>query len=112
MRTKEFLRKVMGLAWRICKVTGATLSEALKKAWMVAKLGLEMKKRIVQFFYIKASTGELRQCFGTLQGKVIDGKIQGSSSRKQNDDVMVYWDCEKEAFRCFKKFNLVKVVFC
>lgn len=31
MRTKEFLRKVMSLAWRICKVTGATLSEALKR---------------------------------------------------------------------------------
>ena len=111
MRTTEFLRKVMSTAWRIFKVTGISFSEALKRAWMVAKLCLEMKSKIVQFFYIKASTGELRQCFGTMRRKTIEGKISGSGNRKANDDVVVYWDCEKEAFRSFKKVNLVKVVF-
>ncbi len=29
--------------------------------------------------------------------------------RKKNATVQVYFDTEKQAFRCFKKFNLVKI---
>lgn len=45
----------------------------------------------------------------TMKDDVIADKIKGNDTRKKNDDLLTYWDTEKEAFRSFKKFNLVKM---
>lgn len=106
---KNTMREVMTDAWRMFRITGESFAACLKRAWQLAKLAKAMKTKVVQFFYVKASTGELRQAFGTLQANVIDGLVKGTG-RKANENLMTYYDCEKKEFRSFKKFNLSKVV--
>lgn len=103
---KNTMREVMTDAWRMFRITGESFAACLKRAWQLAKA---MKTKVVQFFYVKASTGELRQAFGTLQANVIDGLVKGTG-RKANENLMTYFDQEAQGFRSFKKFNLVKVV--
>lgn len=104
---KNQMKEIMKNAWRFFKVTGESFSECLKKAWQVYRLVKEMKSKTVQFFYQKVS-GEIRQAFGTLRDEVIADNVKGTGNRK-NEDLFTYWDTEKESFRSFKKFNLVKI---
>lgn len=106
---KNQLSSIMSEAWRMFRITGESFATCLKRAWQLAKLAKAMKTKVVQFFYVKASTGELRQAFGTLQSNVIDGLVKGTG-RKQNENCMTYYDQEAQGFRSFKKFNLVKVI--
>ena len=106
---KNTMREEMTDAWRMFRITGESFAACLKRAWQLAKLAKAMKTKVVQFFYVKASTGELRQAFGTLQASVIDGLVKGTG-RKANENLMTYYDQEAQGFRSFKKFNLVKVV--
>lgn len=106
---KDTMRDIMNDAHRMFRITGESFSSCLKKAWQLAKLAKAMRKKVVQFFYIKASTGELRQAFGTLQESVIAGLVKGTG-RKPNENLMTYYDKEAQGFRSFKKFNLVKVI--
>nr|DAN18488.1 MAG TPA: hypothetical protein [Bacteriophage sp.] len=105
---KNSMREVMSTAWRFFKVTGENFADCLKRAWQVYKLAKEMKSRTVQFFYQKVN-GEIRQAFGTMKDEVIADKIKGNDTRRKNDDLFTYWDTEKESFRSFKKFNLIKI---
>lgn len=97
----------MAMAWRFFRITGETFSENLKKAWQVYKLSKVMKKQIVQFYYQKIN-GEIRQAFGTLQEDMISDKMKGSD-KKANQLLFTYYDTEKECFRSFKKFNLIRI---
>ncbi len=104
---KNNMREVMKNAHRFFKVTGESFSECLKRAWQVYKLSKAMKTKTVQFFYQKVS-GEIRQAFGTMRDDVIHDKVKGTGNKK-NEDLFIYWDTEKESFRSFKKFNLIKI---
>ena len=73
---------------------------------MNIKLKVQMKKRIVKFYFQKVD-GSLREAFGTLSESVIP-QTQ-SNGRKMNDTCQVYFDTERESWRCFKKANLIKV---
>ena len=105
MRTRDFLHEVMSLAWQFVKRNGYTMSEAMKVAWANLKLKGEMKKKIVEF-YFKKTDGTLRQAFGTLMS---DRVPETKGTKKTADNCQVYFDCEKEEWRCFKKCNLVKM---
>ena len=100
---KETLRKIMKLAWQFVKRNGFTLSEALKEAWANIKLVNAMHKGIVKFYFTKVD-GSKREAYGTLSSEVIP-PVGGE--RKNNDTCQVYFDTEKQAWRCFKKANLV-----
>lgn len=102
--------KVFSLAWQFIRKNGYNLSKALKTAWANIKLSKAMRTQIVQFFYIKKSTGELRQAFGTMQSNVIEGKVKGNGTRNSNNDLITYYDTVSEGFRCFKNYNLISVV--
>jgi len=102
--TKSQKSKLMFTAWQFVKQTGITLSEALKKSWANFKLVQQMLKGIVNFRFTKIN-GEIREAWGTLQN--VEEKIKGTKHRMANKTVQVYWDTEKESFRCFKKFNLI-----
>ena len=107
---KNEMREMMTKAWSFVKNQGYTLSEAMKIAWMNLKLRKAMKTRIVQFFYIKKSTGELRQAFGTTDPHRYDYEAKGG--RNGNFDGCVqYYDTEKKSFRMFKDYNLVRVCY-
>ena len=52
--------------------------------------------------------GEIRQAFGTLRDEVINTIVK-ETGRKPNDNMFIYFDTEKQEFRSFKKFNLIKI---
>ena len=101
---RNLLKEIMSLAWSFVRKNGYSMSEALKCAWANLKLKAALKVKIVEF-YFKKTDGTLRQAFGTLKENLI---VKGTG-RKPNDNLQVYWDTEKEEYRCFKKCNLIKI---
>ena len=107
MSTKNFLHEVMSLAWQFVRKNGFTMSEALKCAWVNMKLKLQMKSKIVKFYFQKVD-GSVREAYGTLNEKLMP-PISGTDNRKKNDTVQTYFDTERQEFRCYKKANLLKI---
>ena len=97
----------MQLAWQFVKKNGYTMSEAMKTAWLNFKLKLKMKARIVKFYFQKVD-GTIREAFGTLKSDLMP-KIEGNDRRQKNPTVQVYYDTERQEFRCFKIANLISV---
>lgn len=102
---KNTMREVMNLAWQFVRKNGYTLSEALKCAWANIKLKAALSKRVVKFYFQKVD-GSLREAYGTLMSDRIP---ETKGEKKTNDTCQVYFDTEKDEWRCFKKANLVKI---
>lgn len=102
---KNTMREVMSLAWQFVRKNGFTMSEALKTAWRNIKLRVALSKRVVKFYFQKVD-GSLREAYGTL----VSDKIPATKGTKKTADTcQVYFDTEKDEWRCFKKANLVKI---
>ena len=106
MRTRDFLSSVMRLAWQMVRKNGYTMSEALKVAWLNMKLKMQMKQKIVRFYYRKVS-GEIREAFGSLQENLLP-ETKGTG-RKTNDTLFTYFDTERGEYRSFKRANLLSI---
>lgn len=104
---KNQMRDVMNDAWRMFRITGESFSSCLKRAWVILRLKLKMQTKIVQFYYQKMN-GEIRQAFGTLQDDIVNEHMKGTG-RKPNENLFTYFDCEKQEFRSFKKFNIIRI---
>lgn len=102
---KNQLREVMSLAWQFVRKNGYTMSEALKCAWANIKLKAALGKRVVKFYFQKVD-GSLREAYGTLMSDRIP---ETKGEKKTADTCQVYFDTEKDEWRCFKKANLVKI---
>lgn len=102
---KTDLRNIMQMAWQFVKRNGMTLAEALKKAWQVFKLKVQMMKGIVRFYFRKVD-GSIREAYGTLRTDLMP-EIKGEDNRRKNDTVQTYFDTERQEFRCFKLANIV-----
>ena len=50
---KNQMKEVMSLAWSFVKRNGFSMSETLKVAWANMKLKLQMKSKIVKFYFQK-----------------------------------------------------------
>lgn len=99
------LSEIMRMAWSFVRKNGYTMSEALKCAWANIKLRVLLDKKVVEF-YFKKTDGTLRQAFGTL----MSGRIpETKGTKKTVDNCQVYFDTEKNEYRCFKKCNLIKI---
>ena len=105
MKTSD-LRDIMRMAWQLVRKNGFTMSEALKTAWLNFKLKMKMRYGIVKFYYQKIS-GEIREAYGTLRADLMP-QTKGAD-RKPNPTVQVYYDSEREEYRCFKIANLIKI---
>ena len=103
---KNILHEIMSLAWQFVKRNGFTMSEALKCAWANMKLKTAMKQRIVKFYFKKVD-GSIREAYGTLKENLIPST--NGDNRKKNDTVQVYFDTERQEYRCFKKANLLNI---
>ena len=99
------LSEIMNLAWQMVRRNGYTMSEALKVAWTNIKLRALLHKKVVEF-YFKKTDGTLRQAFGTLMSDRIP---ETKGTKKTADNCQVYFDTEKNEYRCFKKCNLIKI---
>ena len=104
--SKNRMREIMSLAWQFVKRNGFDLSQALKTAWANVKLHAALKKGIVKFYFTKVD-GSLREAYGTLKESLLP-ETKGIG-RKPSDTVQVYYDTEKQEYRCYKKANLVKM---
>lgn len=104
MKTREFLSNVMNLAWQFVRRNGFSMSEAMRCAWANMKLKAAMKNRIVKFYFQKVD-GTIREAYGTLCENLIPAT--NGDNRKKNDTVQVYFDTERQEYRCFKKANLL-----
>lgn len=103
---RNVLHDIMSLAWQFVKRNGFTMSEALKLAWANIKLKAAMKQRIVKFYFQKVD-GSMREAYGTLKENLIPAT--SGDNRKRNDTVQVYFDTEKQEYRCYKKANLISI---
>ena len=98
----------MVLAWLIARETGLQIGEALKLSWLNIKLRTAMAKRVVSFKYKKIN-GEIREARGTLSEYEIPTRSDGSGVRKPNIHVQCYYDCDKTAWRSFRKSHLIEL---
>ena len=89
----------------IVKKNGYTMAEALKCAWVNIKLRIALNQRICKFYFQKVD-GSLREAYGTLKSELVP---ETKGEKKTNDTCQVYYDTEKQEWRCFKKANLIKV---
>ena len=105
-KIKNQLKEVMLMAWTFVKRNGFTMSEALKVAWANMKLKAAMKQRIVKFYFKKVD-GYVREAYGTLKENLIPAT--SGDNRKKNDTVQVYFDTERQEYRCYKKANLLNI---
>lgn len=103
---RSTLHDIMTLAWQFVKRNGFTMSEALKAAWANIKLRTAMNNRIVKFYFQKVD-GSIREAYGTLKENLIPAT--SGDNRKRNDTVQVYFDTEKQEWRCYKKANLISI---
>lgn len=99
---KEKLRKVMALAWQFVRRNGYELATALKTAWANVKLVERLRTGIVKFYFQKVD-GSIREAFGTLKSSLLPPTL---GERRHNDTLQVYFDTEKNDYRCYKKANL------
>lgn len=107
--TKSNLSNLFKMAWNLVKHYGMKMAEALRKAWGIAKLRKAMKSGIVKFYFEKVD-GSIREAWGTLKEELLPkSESTEGSSRKKNDSVVPYFDTEKQAFRCFKIANFMKM---
>ena len=99
------MKDIMIMAWSFVRKNGYSMSEALKCAWANIKLRALLHKKVVEF-YFKKTDGTLRQAFGTLMSDRIP---ETKGTKKTADNCQVYFDTEKNEYRCFKKCNLIKI---
>lgn len=97
----------MNLAWQFVKRNGMDIADALRISWRNFKLKSAMYKGIVKFYFQKVD-GTTREAYGTLKSELLP-PIQGEDNRKRNDTVQVFFDTEKQEWRCYKKANLVSI---
>ena len=102
---KQTMKEIMSLAWQFVKKNGFTMSEALKCAWANIRLRAQMQKHIVKFYFQKVD-GSLREAYGTLKSEMLP---EITTERKTNDSLQVYYDTERQAWRSFKRANLIKI---
>lgn len=104
---KSDLRAIMQMAWQFVKRNGFTMSEALHAAWLNFKLKVRMAVAIVKFYFQKVD-GSIREAYGTLNASIVP-ETSGNDTRKKNDTVQVYYDTERQEWRCYKRANLLRI---
>lgn len=84
------------------------LNEMNEKAKKLCDL---MKQGIVEFIFKKKSTGKIRTAHGTLKRDLIPKEAQRKRGRpkKRPEDLVIYYDVDKQAIRSFKDYLLQKV---
>jgi hypothetical protein len=110
MIMKEFkstMREIMNMAWSMVRMYGYTISKAMHIAWLNIKLKMQLKNKIVEFYYQKVD-GSVRQAFGTLKENIVP---QTQGVRRSAESCQVYYDTEKQEWRCYKKCNLIKIEY-
>jgi hypothetical protein len=76
------------------------------KTTSVDELNKMLHEGIVEFEFIKKD-GSVRQAKGTLLKEYLPAPKADGTSRKSSDNVVVYFDLDKNSFRSFVKESFV-----
>lgn len=76
------------------------------KTTSVEDLKQMLHEGIVNFEFIKKD-GSVRQAKGTLLAEYLPPQTENATPHKKNENVVVYFDMEKKAFRSFVKESFV-----
>ena len=76
------------------------------KTSSVEDLKQMLHEGIVEFLFIKKN-GNVRKAKGTLLKEYLPAQKEGTTSRKSSDNVVVYFDLDKNEFRSFVKESFV-----
>lgn len=102
---KSAMKQLMQRAWEFVKKFGMTIAVAMKKAWMIFKLKIRMKKEVISFSYLKKD-GSLRKAIGTLIDSMLPEVTHDIPCPVGN---MRYFDTERKEWRSFILKNIVSV---
>lgn len=97
---------VFKLAWVFIRKHQVSLSEALKIAWRNIKLRIAMATKIVAFTFRKTD-GSIREAIGTLKSDMLP-QVKGTG-RPTPEHLQLYYDIQKECYRCFNKIELLTI---
>lgn len=97
---------VFKLAWVFIRKHQLSLSQALKIAWRNIKLKVAMATKIVAFTFKKAD-GSIRDAVGTLKSDMLP-QVKGTG-RPTPEHLQLYYDVQKECYRCFSKIELLTI---
>lgn len=102
------MKEIMTTAWMVAKEWHWSMSKCLKIARAWFRLRVRMNSEAVIFRYFKID-GTVRTARGTLSLDIIPSHMDGMGSpdRKRSDAVQTYYDLDKNAWRCFRKCNLI-----
>ena len=106
MKTAD-LKIIMSMAWRFWRTTRQAFAECLKLAWRNFNLKRRMASEVVRFYFQKVD-GSLREAWGTLRSDIVP-TVSGNDTRKKSETVQVYFDTEKNEWRCYKLLNLAAI---
>ncbi len=109
--TKEVQRALV-IASRTNSSSPAEFLIAGAKAAMVAELKKRMRTSVVEFYFIKRSSGELRRAFGTTMPSLASTHINGRGISRDSVNTIAFWDVEapgENKWRSFRYETLVKV---
>ena len=99
------MAELMRNAWYMVKNFSMSLADAMRQAWRIFKLKSAMHKGIVKFQFKKLD-GTLRDAIGTLTDDVL-ATLVGGQYYNPSYKTVPYYDCEKGAWRCFRKELLI-----
>ena len=107
--TPKEAQRALVIASRTNAITPAELLIAGAKAAMVAELKKRMQTSVVEFYFVKKSTGELRHAYGTTMSSLAANHINGRGISRDSVNTIAFWDVEKGGWRSFRYETLVKV---
>lgn len=111
VNTKEVQRALV-IAGRTHATSPEEMMVAGAKAAMVAELKKRMQTSVVEFYFIKASTGELTRRFGTTMPSLVSKHINGRGISRDSVNTIAFWDVEAQGenkWRSFRYEAIVKV---
>lgn len=107
MATQIDKSKLFKIAHAIIRKAEATnFSEALKLAWKAIRIYTQMQIGKVEFSFKKLD-GTVRRAVGTLCDIDYTPSPNAKKRMKPDDDVMFYFDLEKNNFRSFRVISLI-----
>lgn len=109
---KEFLSKVMKLAWSYTKNHKMSKSDAMKAAWSAMRIGSALRQNKSLVIYFKKVDGTIRRAVATLNKEMLAEHIPNFQQteytpKKAAAGVQRFFDLEKKEWRSFKIANFI-----
>lgn len=110
--THKEAQRALVIANRTNASSPLELMAAGAKAAMVAELKKRMQTSVVEFYFIKKSTGELTRRYGTTMSSLVSKHINGRGIDRDSVNTVAFWDVEAQGenkWRSFRYEALVRV---